>query len=140
MGIMNDLKLNLGTFNACIEYLPEGSHADYPVSPGRTIFFCMSHDGDVVNTEISGSCVNIPTFEIGAISDGEFPSDLPLASNFMASLELDILRVIYRIIESSKKGVNLKNTRIIVREVKVFDQVGGNGCYGYAEIGVAVII
>ena len=135
-----NLKLNLGSFNACIDRLPKGASADYPVCPGQTVFFCMSHDGDVVKTKITGDCVNIPTFEVGAVSDKEYVNDLPIASNFMASLELDILKTVHRIIEESEWGLKLKNIRIPVRHIKIFDQEGGDGCYGYAEVGVAVIV
>lgn len=138
---MHQLKLNLGRFDQCVEYLSDGQNADYCIDSGMEVSYCMSHDGDIVSTKLAGACINIPIFDIGVcISNGRI-CDQQMMNLLLSRIELDIFVMIKRILQENNNGlVKLENILIPVRSVKFFDDDKCDGCYGWAEVGIAVIV
>lgn len=138
---MDGLKLNLGTFNKCVEYI-SGRHAEYPVDPGTKVSYYMSHDGDIASTDKAVSSISIPLFDVGAaISIGRL-SDPNNVKMLLAKIELDIFVMLNRILKESGNGFDfaLENIRIPIQLVNFFDEDKFKGCYGWAEVGIAIFV
>ena len=136
---MDGLKLNLGAFNKCVEYVSV-RHAEYPVDPGTKVSYYMSHDGDIASTDKAVHSINIPLFDVGAsISIGRL-SDPNNVKMLLVKIELDIFVMLKRIIKESGNEFDfeLENIRIPIQLVNFFDENSFGGCYGWAEVGIAI--
>lgn len=137
---MNGYRLNLGTFNECVEYI-SGCNAEYVIDPGTEIFYYMSHDGDIAYTDKAINSISVPIFDVGAsISVGRL-DDQDNVKMLMANIELDILFMLKRIIKESgsKFDSMLKNIKILVGPINLFDEDKFKGCYGWAGVGIAIL-
>lgn len=137
---MDELRLNLGRFNECVDYLVDGQVADYPVSPGSEVFYCMNHDGDIAYTKQSSDCINIPSFEVAACVDNSRIDNQDAVERLLSCIEFDIFAMIKKILQKTDWNLKLENIHIPIRLIKVFDDDNSDGCYGWAEVGIAVIV
>lgn len=140
---MKGLKLKLGRFDQCVEYLSHGQSPCYSIDGDRKIFYYMSCDGTIAFTTMeltSDSSITIPTFDVGhAISRVACICSERTVDSILSGIELQIFAMIERIIKENGDDLRLENIIIPVRNVVVFNNGGHDGCYGWAELGIAVI-
>lgn len=136
------LKLNLGSFSQCVEFLGDGQNAEFSLNPEQKVFYYMSQDGDIVSTELAQSSITIPTFDIGTAVDNGHIGDSDRLQRLLSSIELDIFTMIARILKESDNQYKWKfeNIYIPICSVKAFDDDKHNSCYGWAHVGIAIIV
>lgn len=86
--------------------------------------------------------VDIPSFNVGAAIPSGRICDSKVVDNLLACLETKIFATITRVLQETGDGLNLENILISIRSVNIFDDESPNitdGCYGWAEVGIAVI-
>ncbi len=138
---MNNLKLDLGQFNQCVDYLPGHHGVDYPVDSSKEVFYYSDSVTDkIVSAELTGEYINIPTVDFGAAAYEGLRSDPEIVRYLLACIELNVFDAIKKILDKVDKDCKLKNIRIPIRKIEIFDDDKHMGCYGWAEVGIAVFM
>lgn len=135
-------KLNLGRFNCCVEYLPKGAIAEYSIDDDTKIICCTAHSENVKLVRIlSDSHVTINLFDIGCHCDDGKIDDSKIIDKMMANIELEIMSIIRRICreDGCQYSLNLDDIKIPVKNIEFFDDNRNGGCYGWAQVGIALI-
>lgn len=134
-------KLDLGRFNKCVEYLPNGSPGHYPIDSGSKVLYYMSEEGDIASTDLAKFSICVPTFDIGvatSLGNVDTPSTI---NTLLAHIDLKIMAMIRKIVFERNIESALDHMRIMVKNIQFFnDDALGSGCYGWAEIGIAATV
>ncbi len=145
------LKLNLGRFNRCVTYVEKT--ANYPVNPESIVFYYTYHDSDIVSKRV-GDIVNVPIFDIAVAIKDENIDDPNVTDRLLVEMELNIFQMLNKIIKEYCRDFDFENILIPIREIHAFNEnpkkdmgprlppvdSGYKGCYGWVEIGVAVVV
>ena len=141
---MDNLTLNLGQFNQCADYIPNSAtkavgRIEYPINSESQIFYMEHHHDKVVSAKIR-DCVTVPTFDIGvAINDGHI-SDPHVANALLAKMELEVFRLLHETIRESGSDLKFDRIMIPIRSIEMYDDTGKCGCYGWVDVGIAVMV
>lgn len=152
--VANTTRLNLGSFNRCVDYLERGQSADYGIpdllfdstkSPADTrVLYYPTHQGLIVriSDEHTGSSIGVPLFDVGCAVDKGKIDDPEVVERLMAHLELEVMAMIHQIVKENgaKYSTPIDHIKIPVRSIQFFDDDNSTGCYGWVEIGVALIV
>lgn len=140
-------KLNLGPFNRCVDYLPKGSSAIYSADRDTKVFCYSFHGGDIVEVldgdyrdDTGAVCVEV--FQVGCTTDG-YVDDHSKVAELITALELKIVKMIYRIMEVSNTSLcvnSLSRIHIPVTSIQFHDNDLHKDCYGWVELGIAVMV
>lgn len=133
-------KLNLGQFNQCIEYLPTGSMGEYPIDLNTKVLYYMSDEGDIASTSLAKHSICIPTFDIGVATSYGDVDDSRTIQTLLALIELRIMAMVKRIVHECSGTFKLDNVRILVKNIQFFDDDKSEGCYGWADVGIAIMV
>lgn len=138
-------QLNLGPFNGCIEHIPKESGAYYSADKDTKVFCYSSSGGDIVemqNGDDRDDTVGICVFQVECSADGRVNDHLKVAE-LITNLELQIVKMIYRIMEVSNTPLcvnSLNHIHIPVMSIQFHDNDLHKDCYGWVELGIAVIV
>ncbi len=135
---MDGLKLNLGTFNECVDHVPGRRNVEYPTDVETEVFYYMSENGDIVSTKLAYNQIGIPMFNVGGFAEGGRIDDSDVVKRLLSSIELSIFAMLKRILKQSNSNSTLENIRIPIGHVQIFDDNNSDGCYGWADVGIAV--
>ena len=138
---MDMFDLNLGSFGQCIDYFRYSSgHANYPSKDGKALYY-MSHDGRITKINLTGySDISVPLFDVGSSVKIGRISDPIVVKQLLRNIELSIFAMIHDLIQGGDESISLENIHIPIHSVQVFDEDKRPGCYGYAQVGVAIIV
>lgn len=151
---MNQLKLNLGQFNQCVDYSSERKNR--PVDPNAKVFYCKSLEADAerpvsnVGEQLEGDRLNnrqrrellsnglfeIPTFVMA--KNNQYGID-----HLLSLVELDFLARIKETIEESGGHAKFEDIVIQVKSAQIFDEQSEaikNGRYALVNFGIAVVV
>lgn len=111
------------------------------VDLGSKIFYYIN-DKQIDSMSPGEDHINIPTFDIGsAVTKGRI-NDPKVVDCLLSSIELSVLAMIKNILSVSGSDYNviLENINIPIRRIQVFDDNNSKGSYGWAEVGVSVVV
>ena len=142
-------KLNLGRFDQCVNYL--SLESQQPVPLHSTVFCCNPYVGDTQKIVISGNpdevdakeaFVTIPSVDVGVALDGGKICDQNVVNSLLSKIELKIFKIISHLIEESEQvfKMGMENVKITVKNIQFFDDDKTDGCYGWADVSIAVIV
>ncbi len=137
------LELDLGRFNKCVDYCDVSVESvSYPISPPCDMF-CFVDEQTVSRVEVSDNSFCVRTIPVGAAVDEGRINDPSVVKMLLASIELKVYGMIKTILEKSSygkvKSLTLENILIPIRSVNIFDDDKSSGCYGWVDIGIAVV-
>ena len=148
---MNKLKLDLGRFNQCVEYLDIGrKNPDYSVDEGDKMLYHTSYDSincgrdcEIISPRFGGDCFSVPVFDIGIAVDNGRINDDEILQQLLCHIEFRVFNMINKIINESMlhtDNLKLEDIKIPIRAINVFDDDKNTGCYGWAELGIAIVV
>ncbi len=134
-------RLDLGQFSRCVDYLSDDHIAEYSVDANTYVVYCPNLDDKPLRAigQPDGSMVTIPTFEIGVCTPDGKTSDINTIDNLMALVELKIMALIGKLLDSSGRLFQIIDVHIPVNKIQFFDDDKAGGCYGWVNVGVSVI-
>ncbi len=147
----NKIKLNLGRFNECITNIDDlGSYLSIESlgrDSGSLIFYYKFEENantsmgpGVIESKILEDGFRIPKFIVANVANGHI-DDPDAVNTLLAKIELKIFSMLEKIVEERDFEIKLSDIFIPVQSVAIFDddQIS-NGCYGWAELGIAVVV
>ena len=141
---MNNLKLNLGQFNRCVDYLPNRHKFEFSKDSSTEVFYYSSTVTDkVVSVQFTDEYITIPTVDFSAANDECRMSDPDMVQSVLACIELKVFAAIKKVLDKVDQNLEFKNIYIPISNVQIFDTNLDdkiNGCYGWAEVGIVVRI
>ncbi|KKL15070.1 hypothetical protein LCGC14_2509310 [marine sediment metagenome] len=134
-------KLDLGSFNQCIDYIEGVNTGEYSVPSLSTALYysCESDEIARISGVVSGGIISVPTFEIGDYLENSDIDDPGVIESWMALVGLKIYKMLHHIIKVSEIPLRLDNICIPVKEIRIFND-DYCSCYGWIQLGIALII
>lgn len=137
---MKGLRLNLGRFNDCVDYLLNGQPIEYPVDSGRKMFYYTAPNNPISSVRIVDNSFNVPIYSVGEFIEEGRISDKDVINRFLAKIELRIFAMMEVILKESDSNLRLENILLPVRNIEISDNDKSDGCYGWVEMGIAVVV
>ena len=138
--MMNEVKLNLGPYNYCVDHVNIGCPAQYPcdfysqpTEEDRSVV-CSSKDGVLSRIISSDEFITVPTFVVAMAISGDTPGN---RLELIRAVELKILCMIHEM--STKLNVDILKLNSIVIPIKrvEFIESGARGTLRIvAEVGI----
>lgn len=139
--MISKYKLNLGSFNKCINYLDVGGGSrDFPCSDCTEIHYCMNDVGEIASAKKMGSSICIPTFDIGVAELSRDRRRSQIISDLLVDIELRTFGIIRDMLRSIDLPTTVGNIVILIENIQFFDDDKVDGVYGWAELGIAYFL
>lgn len=139
---MDKLKLDLGQFNQCVSYASrDPGMIAYPTANEISLIFYFTRhlNNDIISRKVI-NFFNVPIFDIGAVVKDKCINDPEAVKALLAKIELEVFNMIRRLIQESGSDLKFENVLIPIKSVNACNDDFGGGCYGWVEIGIAVIV